>query len=69
MLIYYNGVDYCVTCVQHSFTIDPCKEASIYKVWRTRVGKRFHNMFHDIRENDASTHWLIDDILQALKAY
>ena len=26
-------------------------------------------MFHDICENDASTHWLIEDILQAFRAY
>ena len=63
MLIYYKGVDYFVTCVQRSFTIDPREEASIYKAWKTRVGKRLLDMFHDICKNDASTHWLTEDIL------
>ena len=26
-------------------------------------------MFYDIRENDANTQWLTEDILQALRAY
>ena len=69
MLIYYKGADYCVTYVQCSFTIDPRNEASIYKVWRTKAGKQVRDMFHNIHENDASTHWLIEDILYALKAY
>ena len=63
MLIYYKATDYCVTCVHHSFTINPCEEASIYKVWRTRAGKRLRDMFHDIRDNDSNTHSLTKDIL------
>ena len=51
------------------FTIDPRKETSIYKAWRTRAGKLLANMFCDIRENDANTHWLIENILQALNEY
>ena len=69
MTIYYKGVNYFVICMQCSFTIDPHKEASIYKAWRTKAGKRLRDMFHDICENDASTHWLTEDILQALRAY
>ena len=68
MLIYYKGAYYCVTYVQRSFTIDPCEEALIYKAWRTKAGK-LRNMFYDICENDASTHWLTEYILQALRAY
>ena len=56
MLICYNRADYCVTCVQRMFTIDPCEKASIYKAWRTKAGKWLRNLLHNIRENDASTH-------------
>ena len=69
MLIYNNGANYCVTCVQHMFTIDPREEASIYRAWKTRASKWLHNMFHNIHENDANTNWLIEDILRALRAY
>ena len=69
MIIYYNSTNYCVTCMQHIFIIDPCTEASIYKAWRTRAGKWLRDMFHDIYENDVSTHWLTDEILQALRAH
>ena len=69
MLIYYKGVNYCVTCVQCSFTIDPRTEALINKAWRTRAGKQLRDMFYDICKNDASTHWLTEDLLQALRAY
>ena len=55
MLIYYNWADYCVTCVQHMFTIDPREEASIYKAWKIRDGKWLRDIFYDIRENDVST--------------
>ena len=51
------------------FTFDPYDETSIYKVWRTKVNKRLCDMFYDIRANDASTHWLTEDIIQALRAY
>ena len=51
------------------FTIDPCEEAFIYKAWRTKAEKWLCNMFHEICENDANTHWLTDDILQALRAW
>ena len=69
MLIYYKGVDYCLTCVQRSFTIDPREEISIYKAWRTKASKWLRDMFHNIHENDASTVWFTEDILQAFKAY
>ena len=45
------------------FIIDPHVEIATYKVWRTKAGKRLCDMFHDIRENDASTYWLADEIL------
>ena len=51
------------------FTIDPRHEALIYRAWGTKAGKRFRDMFHNIHENDASTHWFIDDILQVLRAH
>ena len=51
------------------FIIDPRKEASIYKAWKSKAVKRLRDMFHDIRENDASTHWLTDEILQALRTH
>ena len=69
VVIYYNGVDYYVICVQRMFTIDPHKMTLIYKAWRTRAGNQLHDIFYDICKNDASTHWLTEDILQALKAY
>ena len=69
MIIYYNRVDYCITCMQCMFTVNPCKEASIYKAWRTRARKQLCDMFHDIRENDANTYWLTDEILQALRGH
>ena len=62
MIIYYNSADYCVAYMQRMFSIDPCDEASIYWTWRTKAGKRLHNIFHDICENDASTYWLTDEI-------
>ena len=68
MIIYYNSVDYDVTCMQRMFIIDPCEEALNYRVWRTRVENQLCDMFHDIRENDASIYWLTDEILQVLKA-
>ena len=34
LLIYYDWVDYCVTCVQHMFTINLDKKAAIYKAYR-----------------------------------
>ena len=34
-----------------------------------RARKQLRDMFHDIRKNNASTHWLTNDILQALRAY
>ena len=46
------------------FIIDPCDEASIYK-----AEKQLRNIFNDICENDTSTHWLIEEILQALRAH
>ena len=55
--------------MQRVFIIDPHEEATIYMVWRTRAEKRLHNMFHDICENGTSTHWLMDKILQALRAH
>ena len=69
VLIFTSPVDYCVTCTQRVFIIDPCKKASIYRAWRTRVGKCLHGMFHDIHENGMSTHWLMDEIFQALRAH
>ena len=69
VLIFTSLADYCVIYIQRVFIIDPCNEAAIYRAWRTRVEKRLHNMFHDIRVKDASTHWLTDEILQALKAH
>ena len=63
VLIFTSPADYYVTCMQRVFIIDPREEATIYKVWRTRVGKRLRNMFHDIRQKDASTHWLTDETL------
>ena len=51
------------------FIINPRKETSIYKAWRTNAEKQLCNMFHDIRESGTSTHWLTDEILQALKAH
>ena len=48
--------------------IDPREEAAIYRAWRTKAEKRLRDMFHDICVKDASTHWLTDEILQALKA-
>ena len=65
MIIYYNFVDYCVTCMQRMFIIDLREESSIYKTWRTWARKRLHDMFHDIRESGTSTYWLIDEIFQA----
>ena len=62
MLIYYNWANYYVPCVPRMFIIDPHEEASIYKAWRTRAGKQLHDMFHEIRDDDASSHWLIEDI-------
>ena len=41
----------------------------IYRVWRTRASTQFRDIFHDIHENDASTHWLTNDILQVLSSY
>ena len=69
MIIYYNSANYCVTCMQCMFIIDPCEEAFIYRAWRTRAGKRLRDMFHDIYENGASTYWLTDEVLQALRAH
>ena len=51
------------------FIIDQREEAAIYRVWRTRAGKRLRDMFHNIRVKDASTHWLTDEILKALRPY
>ena len=50
-------------CYMYAACIDPHEEAAIYRVWRTRAEKRLHDMFHDIRMKDASTHWLTDEIL------
>ena len=55
--------------MQRVFIIDPREEASIYKAWKTKAGKRLHDMFHDIRKNSTSIHWLTDEILQALRAH
>ena len=44
-------------------TIDPRNETLIYKAWRTRADERLRDMFYDIHENDANTHWLTEDIL------
>ena len=55
--------------MQRIFAIDSREENSILKAWWTGANKRLRDIFHDIRENDASTHWLIEDILQALRAY
>ena len=54
MIVYYNFADYCVTCMERMFIIDPREEASIYRAWRTRAKKQLCDMFHDIHENDAS---------------
>ena len=35
VLIFTLPADYCVTCMQCVFIIDPCEKAVIYKVWRT----------------------------------
>ena len=51
------------------FIIDPREEAAIYRAWRTRAGKCLRDMFHDIRVNSSSTHWLTDKILKALRAH
>ena len=51
------------------FVVDPCKEATVYQAWRIRTGKWLWDMFHDIQVKGASTHWLMDEILQVLKAY
>ena len=55
--------------MQHVFIIDPREEVSIYKEWRAKARKDLHNIFHDIQENGANTHWLLDKILQALRAH
>ena len=34
-----------------------------------KASKWLRDMFHNIHENDANTHWLTDDIFQALRAY
>ena len=69
MIIYYNFANYCVTCMQRMFIIDSREEASIYKAWRTKVGKHLRDMFRDICENGTSTHLLTDEILQALRVH
>ena len=69
MIIYYNSANYCVTYMQCVFIIDPREKASIYKAWKTRAEKHLRDMFHDIRESNASTHWLTDEIFQALRAH
>ena len=51
------------------FTNDPGDEASICRAWRIKARKQLRDIFYDIHKKDASTHWLIDEILQALKAY
>ena len=56
MVIYYNFAYYYVTYMQHIFIIDPREEASICRGLRTKVKKWLWNMFHDIGENDTSTH-------------
>ena len=69
VLIFTSPANYCVTCIQRMFIIDPRKEAVIYRAWRTKAGKCLYDMFHDIRENAASIHWLTEEILQALRAH
>ena len=54
--------------MQRVFTIDPREEVAIYRAWRTRAEKRIRDMFHDIRVKEVSTHWLTDEIFQALRA-
>ena len=63
MIVYYNYANYCITYMKRMFIIDPREEVSIYWAWRTKARKRIHDMFHDIRENGASIHWLTDEIL------
>ena len=55
--------------MQKKNIIDSREEAAMYRAWRTRAGKWLRDMFHDIRENDASIHWLSDEVLQALRAH
>ena len=69
VLIFTSPADYCVICMQRVFIIDPREEAAIYRAWRTRAGKHLRDMFYDIRVKDTSTHWLTDEILQALRAH
>ena len=56
VLSFTSLANYCVTCMQQMFIIYPCEEVAIYKAWRTSAGKSLYDMFHDIHENDASTH-------------
>ena len=63
VLIFTSPADYCIRYIQRTFIINPCEEVAIYKAWRIRAGKCLRDMFHDIRENDASTHWFTDKIL------
>ena len=51
------------------FIINPPEKATIYRTWRTRARKRLCDIFHDICENGASTHWFTNEILQALRAH
>ena len=69
VLIFTSPANCCVICMQHVFIIDPCEEVATYRAWTTKAEKRLCDMFHDIRVKDASTYWLTDEILQALRAH
>ena len=55
--------------MQRVFIIDQYEEAAIYRTWRTRARNRLRDIFYDIHVKDVSTHWLMDGILQALRAH
>ena len=68
-MIFTSSAKYGVICMQRVFIVDSREEAAIYRVWRTRAEKGLYNMLHNIRVKDASTHWLTDEILQAVRAH